>query len=232
LVAVDEAWLYPTPAGVADETAAAVALVGITAHLGLFRDARVRSKETLFVNGGTGGVGSRVVQMAKFTGLRVITTAGSAEKAAQCRALGADVVIPYREQELAASLRQAAPGGVDVWWEVLREPDFDRAVAALAPRGRMIVMAGREARPPFPVGPFYVKGCSVHGFAMFMATPDEQRACADDLNRWMAGGQLRANIDRVMPLAETAAAHRLQEENTLQRSGVLRGKIVLKTAHS
>ena len=78
-------------------------------------------------------------------------------------------------------------------------------------------MAGRDARPIFPVGPFYVKGCSLHGFAMFNATPDEQRAAADDINRWLVAGQLRANIDRILPLSETAAAHRLQEENTSAR---------------
>jgi NADPH2:quinone reductase len=89
-------------------------------------------------------------------------------------------------------------------------------------------MAGRDARPEFPVGPFYVKGCSLHGFVMFAATADEQRVCADDMNRWFAEGQLKARIDRVMPLAAAAAAHRLQEENTLAMSGTLAGKIVLK----
>jgi len=228
LAVVDETWLYPIPPEVDQEEAVAVALVGITAHLGLFRDARIRPKETLFVNGGSGGVGSMVVQMAKLSGLRVFTTAGSPAKAEQCRALGADMVILHREQDVAAALRDAAPGGVNVWWETLREPDFDRAVGALAPRGRMILMAGREARPPFPVGPFYVKGCALHGFVMFMATPEEQRTCADDINRWLSSGQLRANIDRVMSLAETATAHRLQEENTVLQHGVLHGKIVLK----
>ncbi|MCR4410810.1 MAG: zinc-binding dehydrogenase, partial [Thermoguttaceae bacterium] len=92
--AVDEAWLYPTPAGVSDRDAAATALVGITAHLGLFRDARLRRGETLFVHGGSGGVGSCVVQMAKIIGARVITTAGSDEKVEYCRQFGADVVIP------------------------------------------------------------------------------------------------------------------------------------------
>jgi NADPH2:quinone reductase len=58
-------------------------------------------------------------------------------------------------------------------------------------------MAGREARPPFPVGPFYVKGCALRGFVMFMATPDEQRAAARDLGRWMAAGQVKPRIDRV-----------------------------------
>ena len=63
---------------------------------------------------------------------------------------------------------------------------------------------------------------------MFNATPSEQRAAADDINRWLVEGRLRANIDRVMPLAETAAAHRLQEQSTLGNSGTLAGKIVLK----
>jgi NADPH2:quinone reductase len=89
-------------------------------------------------------------------------------------------------------------------------------------------MAGRDARPAFPVAPFYVKGSSLHGFVMFKATADEQRACADDINRWLADGQLKAQISRVMPLSQAAAAHKLQEENTLQKAGTLAGKIVLK----
>ena len=125
-------------------------------------------------------------------------------------------------------LKKIAPAGVNVWWETLREPNFDLAVGALSARGRMIVMAGREARPPFPVGPFYVKGCSLHGFVMFMASPKEQQDSADDINRWLAEGQLKANIDRVIPLSQTATAHRLQEESTIGHSGALAGKIVLK----
>ena len=62
---IEEDWLYPSPEGVADETLAACALVGITAHLGLFQNARLQPGETLFVNGGSGGVGSMVIQMAK-----------------------------------------------------------------------------------------------------------------------------------------------------------------------
>jgi len=91
----------------------------------------------------------------------------------------------------------------------------------------MIIMAGREARPAFPVGPFYVKGCTLKGFAMFQATPDEQRVCAGDINRWLAEGKLKARIDRVLPLSETVAAHALQEDNTLRKAGTLSGKIVL-----
>jgi len=169
-----------------------------------------------------------VVQMAKALGARVIATAGSEDKVARVRKLGADLVINYKTEDVAAGIKSFAPTGVNVWWETLREPDFDRAISQLAARGRMILMAGRDARPSFPVGPFYVKGCSLHGFAMFNATADEQRAAAQDINRWLAEHKLKANIDRVLPLSQAAAAHRLQEENTIGRAGTLAGKIVLK----
>ena len=226
--AVDECWLYPTPERVADREAAAIALVGITAHLGLFRKARIQPGETIFVHGGSGGVGSCVVQMAKAAGARVMTTAGDDRKAEACRQLGADLVVNYKTDDVDEAIREFTPDGVDVWWETLREQDFERIVGHLAIGGRIIVMAGRDARPPFPVGPFYVKDCSMHGFAMFNARPEEQRRCADDINRWMTEGKLRAKIGNVMPLAETAAAHRLQEENTLAMAGTLAGKIVLE----
>jgi NADPH2:quinone reductase len=226
--AVDAQWLYPTPTEVSSEAAAALALVGITAHLGLVRDAKLKAGETLFVNGGSGGVGSVVVQMAKAIGARVVTTAGSIENLNLCREFGADLAVNYKDEDVDAQIKEFAPQGVNVFWETQREPNFDRAVSLLAPRGRMVIMAGRDARPQFPVGPFYVKGCSLFGFAMFNATPEEQQAAAADINRWHASGQLKANIDRVLPLEQAAAAHRLQEENTIHKAGTLTGKIVLK----
>jgi NADPH2:quinone reductase len=225
--AVDECWLYPTPAGVSDETAAANALVGITAHLGLFRVAKIQQGETLFVQGGSGGVGAMVVQMAKAAGARVFATGGSHAKVQLGRQLGADAAVNYQTQNVDDEARRFAPDGFHVFWETQRTPDFDKIVSYLAPRGRIILMAGRDARPVFPVGPFYVKECSLHGFVMFKATPDEMRACAEDMNRWMAAGKLKANIAKTFPLAEAAAAHQLQEDNTLAKSGTLSGKIVL-----
>jgi NADPH2:quinone reductase len=227
-VAVDECFVYPMAKSASFQEAAALALVGITAHLGLVRDARLQPGETIFVNGGSGGVGSTVVRMAKILGARVICTAGSAEKVDYCKRLGADVVIQYREEDVMAVLRREAPTGVQVWWETLREPDFDRVVAGLAPRGRMILMAGREARPAFPVGPFYVKGLSLHGFAMFNATPREQQSAASAINQWFQSEGLRARIGRVYPLDQVAEAHHLQESSTLHKSGTLFGKIVIE----
>jgi NADPH2:quinone reductase len=228
LACVHEDWLYPSPAGVKDEDLAAIALVGITAHLGLFERAGFKAGETAFVNGGTGGVGSTVVQMVKAVGGKIVTTAGSPEKVKQARALGADLAINYKTEDVSARVKEFTGGkGITVWYETLREPDYDKMVDAMAPRGRVVVMAGRTARPPFPHGPFYVKGLSLFGFAMFNMTADDQRKSADDINRWLAEGKLRANIARRMKLSEAAAAHQLQEENTVKGAGTLNGKIVL-----
>jgi NADPH2:quinone reductase len=226
LAAVDEHWLHPTPDNISDQQAAAVAMVGITAHLGLGR-AQLKTGETLFVNGGTGGIGCTVVQMAKALGARVVTTAGSDEKVALCRESGADMAINYKTQDVDAAIRSFSPGGVDVWWETLREPDFERTIPLLAIRGRMIVMAGRDARPVFPVGPFYTKDCALHGFVVFNTSAQQQRRSGEDINRWLAEGKLVPRIGRVFPLSDAAAAHRLQEENTLRKAGTLTGKIVL-----
>ncbi|MGD9854337.1 MAG: NADPH:quinone reductase [Planctomycetaceae bacterium] len=227
--AVDEQWAYPTPEEQSDEQAAAGALTGITAHLGLFLHAGLKPGELVFINGGTGGVGSAVVQFAKAAGACVITTAGTEEKRKRCELLGADLVLDYRSGSLDDDIRSfaAANGGLDVWWETQREPTFERTVGLMKKRGRMIVMAGRDARPAFPVGPFYVNDLRLVGFAMFNASPDEQRRCADDMNRWAAAGQWRPLIGETFALRDAAAAHRLQEANTLQKQGTLTGKIVL-----
>jgi NADPH2:quinone reductase len=225
---VAEDWLYPTPAGVSDADAAAAALVGITAYLGLFRCAHLEAGEWVFVNGGTGGVGAMVVQMAKAVGARVIATVGSAEKAEVCRRWGADRVANYKTDDVPAAVREATAGqGLQVWYETQREPDFERTVGLLTKRGRMVIVAGRQARPLFPVGPFYTKDLALYGFAMFNATPEEQRRCADDINRWLAEKKLQVPIGRTFRLSEAAAAHRLLEENTLHKAGTLMGKIVL-----
>lgn len=226
--AVAEPWLYPLPDGVPEREAAALALTALTAHVGLFRTGHLRAGESVFVHGGTGGVGSCVVQMVKAVGGRVLTTAGSPDKAELSRQLGADQVVLYREEDVDAALRQFAPQGVDLWWETLREPDLPRIVSHLALRGRAILMAGREAQATLPVGPFYTRDCALLGFALFNAPPEEQQEAAEAINAWMSQGKLRPLIGRVFPLSETAAAHQLQEDNTLHQAGTLLGKIVLE----
>jgi len=225
---VHEDWLYPTPTGVPDTEAAAAALIGITAHLGLFRCAKLQPGETLFVNGGTGGVGSMVVQMAKAVTAQAITTVGSPDKAALCRSWGADLVLNYKSDDIPAAIRDFTHDqGVSVWYETQREPDFVRTVDLMARRGRIIVMAGRQAQPVFPVGPFYTRDLALYGFTIFNATPEEQRRSAEDINHWLADKKLHVQIGRTFHLPEAAAAHRLQEENTVGKAGTLTGKIVL-----
>jgi NADPH2:quinone reductase len=226
--AVDEEWLHPIPAGVSDEDIVANALTGITAHLGLVGRACLKPGQVLFVNGGAGGLGSCVVQIGKLLGARVIATAGSDARVFLCSQLGADLAINYRSQDVEAMAREFSPPGVDVWWESSREPDLARAVSLLAVRGRMLLMAGRDSRPALPLGPFYVKDCALHGFAMFNADSDAQRPAADAINDWMAKGLLKARIDLILPLSQAAEAHRLQERSTVEKSGELAGKIVLR----
>ena len=127
---------------------------------------------------------------------------------------------------MVKEISEFAPKGIDVYWDTTTRPDFERAVPLLAHRGRLILMAGLDARPVLPAGPFYTKDCSLHGFAITNATSPELRECAKAINESLAGGQLRARISRVMPLAEARAAHQLLEDS--QRGVVkLNGKIVL-----
>lgn len=227
--AVDEKWLYPTPAGETDQQAAAGALVGITAHLGLFQFGRLKAGELAFVNGGAGGVGSSVIQLAKSAGASVITTVGSEPKAAYCKSLGADMVVDYHSPSLDDDIRKFAAerGGINLWFETQREPTLERTISMMAPRGRIILMAGRQARPDFPLGAFYTRDLAMLGFAMFNATPDEQRACGEGINSAFAKGCWKPQVGKVLPLSEAAAAHQLQHDNTLEKKGTLSGKIVL-----
>jgi len=227
--AVEEEWLYLTPAKMTDVQAAAGALTGITAQLGLFQQAHLKTDEYVFVNGGTGGVGSMVVQFAKAAGAHVIATAGSAEKRNLCEKLGAEIVLDYQSPQLDDQMKAAAAdhGGLDLWWETQREPNLNRSIGMMKKRGRIIVMAGREAELTFKLGPFYTNDLKILGFAMFNATPYEQRVCADRMNEWFTAGKWKPLIGKQFPLSQAVAAHRLQEENTLHGAGSLTGKIVV-----
>ncbi|QDT36206.1 NADPH:quinone reductase [Stratiformator vulcanicus] len=230
-IVVDEQWCNATPEGETDTEAAAGALVGITAHLGLHRTGQLQPGDSVFVNGGTGGVGSSVVQLAKATGAVVATTAGSPEKLERCRDLGADIAFDYRshdlDEQIRAFLEQSERSGFDLWYETLRQPTLERTIGMMAEGGRIILMAGRDARPEFPLGSFYTQDLSIRGFAMFKASADEQRVCGEAINRLYEAGSWKPQIGTTMSLAEAAEAHRLQEANTLENEGTLSGKIVI-----
>jgi len=225
--AVDETWLYPTPALLQDTEAAAMALVGLTAHLGLFQFGQLKADEAVYVPGGTGGVGSMVVQMAKAVGARAATSAGSPERVELCRSLGADLALNYKIDDIPARLREFVPEGVDVWYETQREPNLEVAIPLLRKNGRLIIMAGRTAKPALPLGAFYPRNCAIFGFAMFNATADQQRRAAVDIVRWIEEGLLKPLVGRVFPLSAAVDAERFLEANTLKGAGSLTGKVVI-----
>jgi NADPH2:quinone reductase len=225
--AIDEGWLYPTPALLEDSGAAAMALVGITAHLGLFQFGQLKPGEVVYVPGGSGGVGSMVVQMAKAGGARVATSAGSPERVELCRRLGADLALNYKSDDIPARLREFAPEGFDVWYETQREPSLETSIPLLRKNGRMLLIAGRAAKPTLPLGAFYPRNCAIFGFAMFNATPDQQRRCAAEMIHWIEEGVLKPIVGRSFPLTAAADAHRFLEESTVKGAGQLTGKVVI-----
>ena len=227
-VCASEDCFYPTPAGVDDKIAAAVAMTSLTAYLGMFEAGQLKAGETLFVNGGTGGVGSMVAQMAKAAGARAITTVGSAEKAKLAKSWGVDLVLNYKTDDVPARIKEFTGGqGVDVWYETQREPDLVKTVDLMRMFGRIVLIAGRTAQATLPVGPFYVKGLSIVGFSLFNATPDEMREAANQISGWLVEKKIHVTIGKEFPLAETAAAHRFLEDNTLRKAGTLTGKVVI-----
>ena len=139
-------------------------------------------------------------------------------------------MIEYKTEDIDKRFAEitASTGPVHLWFETQRMPTLDRTVSLMAPRGRIILMAGRDSRPEFPVGPFYVKDLHAIGFAMFNASPVEQRASAIELNQMLADGRFKPLIGATMQMSEAAKAHQLQEVNTLKSAGTLSGKIVLK----
>jgi len=223
---IDERFLYPLPDEVDEKQAVAVAHSATTASIGLLREAKLKAGESVLINGGAGNVGSAVLQLATNLGAHVMVTAGNDSDLEYCRQLGAEQAVNYRTGDLGAAVAEFATNGVDVYWDTTTKPDFERAVPLLSKRARIVLMAGLDAHPPFPVGAFYTRDCSLHGFAVTNATIEELQNCAVAINEWLAKGKLHARVDRVMPLAEAAEAHRLIEESLSGRLK-LHGKIVL-----
>jgi 2-desacetyl-2-hydroxyethyl bacteriochlorophyllide A dehydrogenase len=212
--------LYRLPDGVDPEDAVAVAHPAATAYLALFAHARVRPGDTVVVEGGAGNVGSALVVMAAEAGARVVATA-RADDAELCRTLGAAEVVDYRDPQAAKRLREHCPGGADLYLDTAGRNDLEGAVDLLARRGRIVLLAGMRTRPVLPVGPLYLKDCSIAGFAISQATSAELAGAAVTLNRLLAAGRLRPRVLERLPLSEAARAHRMVEEGT----GA--GKIVL-----
>jgi NADPH2:quinone reductase len=220
-IVAPEGRLFVLPPGLDAVSSVAVLHSALTAVIGLFDKARLAAGDTLFVNGGSSSVGLAVLQIAKAVGARVGVTAGSDEKAAWCRASGADLVVNYRQQSVSDAIHRFAPGGLDVYWEATPAVDFERVVPLMAPHGRLVVIAGRDAPSPLPVRPFYLRNCSLHGFTVSGTSLSDLQRCGRQINGWLARGVLKAHVQAVLPLAQAAQAHRMQE------AGGLEGKLVL-----
>ncbi|UQI49604.1 NADPH:quinone reductase [Streptomyces sp. HU2014] len=216
--------LYHLPGGVAPADAVAVAHPASTAYLALFTHGRLRAGETVVVAGGAGNVGTALIVMAARAGARVVATA-SAKDAEYCRSLGATEIIDYRDPAEAALLRAACPRGADLYVDTSARNDLPAAVDLLAKRGRIVLLAGLRTRPVLPVGPLYLKDCSVVGFAISQATTGELAEAAEAVGRLLAEGLLRPRAVDVLPLADAAEAHRRVE------AGEANGRrVVLRTA--
>lgn len=208
--------LYPLPDAAGPVEAAAVLHTAATAHLGLFRHARLRFGETVVIEGAAGGVGSAAIQLAAAAGARVVATA-SADDAQWCRDLGAEEVLDYRAADLAARLDAAAPGGADVWWDNSGRNDLALSIPRLRRGGRLVLMSGLGAHPALPVGDVYTRDASIVGFAISNASVDALADAAAAINVLLTDGRLRVRAPRVLRLDEAAEAHRQMERGAKER---------------
>ncbi|MBC2866858.1 zinc-binding dehydrogenase [Streptomyces mexicanus] len=163
-----------------------------------------------------------MVTLAVEAGARVIATA-SASDAEYCRALGAAEVLDYKDPDLAARIRDAAPHGVDAHLDTSGHNDLTTAVDLLAPRGRIVLLAGARTQPVLPAGALYMKDGSITGFVISHATTAELAEAAVTINRLLAAGRLRPRATETLPLSATADVHRRMEQGELHgRRVVLR----------
>ncbi|MDI3422886.1 NADPH:quinone reductase [Streptomyces luteolus] len=225
VVAADR--LYHLPEGVDPADAVAVAHPAGTAHLALFAHGRVRPGETVFVGGAAGNVGSALVAMAVDAGARVVATCNPRDME-YVRALGAAGVVgvvDYHDPQLAVKVRELTGGiGVDLHIDTFGDHDLERAVELIAPRGRIVLLAGVRSRPVLPAGPFFMKDASVLGFVISHASTGELAAAAVSINRLLAEKRLRPRVTETLPLSAAREAHQRMER------GELRGKrLVLRT---
>ncbi|MET9885291.1 NADPH:quinone reductase [Streptomyces sp. NPDC006430] len=212
--------LYPLPAEVDPVEAVAVVHPAATAYLALFTHGRVRPGETVLVAGAAGNVGSALIVMAVEAGARVVATA-SARDAAYCRSLGAETVLDYKDPDLVSRIREFDPRGIDVHVDTSGTNDLATAVEVLAPRGRIVLLAGARSQPVLPAGPLYMKDGAVLGFVISHATTAELAEAAGAISRLLANGRLRARSIERAPLSEAARTHRRIEDGELHGSRVV-----------
>ncbi|MDA8345493.1 MAG: zinc-binding dehydrogenase [Thermaerobacter sp.] len=203
----------PKPEGLDHIAAAAIPLAGGTAWEGIVRRLQVRPGETVLVLGGAGGVGSFAVQFAKAAGARVLATASEANRET-LTALGADVVIDYRTQDVVeASLAATAGIGVHALMDTVGAQALYPALGAVRAFGRIATILGGNG----DIASVVFKNQALHGIFL-----PRERARLEEMAPLFSRGVVRPLIDEVLPLREVARAHRRLD------TGHGRGKIVLQ----
>jgi len=204
------------PDGVSTKQGAAAMLQGMTAHYLATSTYPLESGNACLVHAAAGGVGLLLCQVAKLRGARVLGTVSTREKAALARAAGAAEVILYTEQDFEAEVKRLTNGaGLQVIYDSVGKTTFEKGLSCLAPRG-MMVLFGQSSGP---VGPFDPQVLSQKGslfltrptLAHYILTRPELVARAGEVLGWIKSGTLKLRIDREVPLAQVAEAHRLLE---------------------
>jgi NADPH2:quinone reductase len=204
------------PPGVDSRMAAALMLQGMTAHYLCSSTYRLRAGDSCLVHAAAGGVGLLLVQMAKRRGARVIGTVSTEEKARLAREAGADEVILYTREDFVAAVERVTEGrGVEVVYDSVGKATAERSLDCLAPRG-MLVLLGNASGPVAPIDPLVLsrKG------SLFLTRPTLNHYISDrasletragEVLADAAAGRLHVRIDRTLPLADAAEAHRSLE---------------------
>jgi len=204
------------PDGVSTEQGAAAMLQGMTAHYLATATYPLKSGDACLVHAAAGGVGLLLCQVAKLRGARVLGTVSTREKAALARAAGADEVILYTEQDFEPEVKRLTNGaGLQVIYDSVGKTTFEKGLSCLAARG-MMVLFGQSSGP---VGPFDPQVLSQKGslfltrptLAHYILTRPELVARAGEVLGWIKSGKLNLRIERELPLAQAAEAHRLLE---------------------
>ena len=218
------------PQGFSMIEAAALPETFYTVWSNVFVRGRLEPGETILIHGGSSGIGTTAIQLAHAFGARVIATAGSDDKCAACRALGADVAIDYRTEDFVKRAKELTQGkGVELVLDMVGGDYLQRNVSALAVEGRLVQIAFlKPSKVEFDFMPMMLKRLTLTGSTL-RARPVAQkaeiaRALAVKVWPLLDQGKIKPLIHQTFPLADAAAAHRLME------SSEHIGKIVLTVA--
>jgi putative PIG3 family NAD(P)H quinone oxidoreductase len=218
-VAVPAGQVLPVPKGVDLVTAAGLPEAVCTVWSNVFMGAALQPRETLLVHGGTGGIGTVAIQLGKALGARVVATAGSPEKVARCRDLGADAAINYRTEDFVDRLSEITAGhGADVILDNMGASYLGRNVEALAVNGRLVIIGFQGGvRGQLDLGRLMAKRAAILSTGLRARPIAEKSAIVASVREHVwpltESGTLTVVADQRFPMSEAAAAHRLVESS-------------------